>query len=528
MRLSETRIWFIIAALLLLPALLINLGLQVINDDEAIRSIVAIEMELSGDYIVPTWNGVEYRSKPPVYNWVLVLTYKLLGGFSEWNARIPNIFFLLFFGYVIFAYSKKHFSKEYSLLNGLLFITCGRILFWDSMLSYIDILYSLVTFSSFMIIYHQYEKKRYGSMFIWSYVLAAIGFLLKGFPSILFQGITLVVYLIYKKDWKRLFTIQHLAGILSFAIIVGSYYLSYIQRADLTKTMDSLLYQATLRTALEDRYAFGQTFTHLVTYPFENIYHFLPWSIMVIYLFQKGILAKIKSVPFIAFCALIFMANILVYWFSIEVYPRYILMLIPLVFSIFLYLHKIHYDANSIYYKIYFRIHQLLFGVLFLTPIIALHQTMHVDIPYRYVKLSLGLIALSFIFYYFNKYRAIRLITFICAILVARILFNWFFIPERYQGDQGVQCRAQAIELGRTYKDVPINIYNSSNIDLTSSVYIANERGKITPRSSDIQTEGITIFDTARAELPIDVEIIDEICVREGRQTMFLIRKKSD
>lgn len=526
MSLSKSKFWFILAGLLLLPALLINLGLQVINDDEAIRTIVAIEMDFSGDYIVPTWNGVEYRSKPPVYNWVLVATYKILGGFSEWNARIPNILFLLGFGFVIYFFSKKHFSREYSVLNALLFITCGRILFWDSMLSYIDILYSLVTFSSFMLIFHLYEKKKFWQLFLWSYVLAGIGFLLKGFPSILFQGITIVVYFVYKKNWKKLFSLEHLVGILAFVLLVGSYYLSYIQRADLSKTMDSLLYQATLRTAMEDRYNVYQLISHIFTYPLENIYHFLPWSIMVIYLFQRGIIGQIKKEPFILFCALIFISNILVYWFSIEVYPRYILMLMPLVFSIFLYFHKIHYDKESIYYKIYYRIHQVLFVVLFLTPIIALVNTMHVDIPLRYVKLVLGLLSLGFIFYFFTKYKHIRLITFICAILVARIFFNWFFIPERHQGDKGVECREQAIELGKKYKDLPVNIYNSSNIDLTSSVYIANERGKITPRSSVIQEEGVTIFDTARAEMPLDIEIIDKICVREGQQTLFLIRKK--
>ena len=62
--------WFYIAAIfLLLPALLINLGILTFIDDEGIRSLVALEMKLSGNYITPTLNGEFYYNKPPLYNW---------------------------------------------------------------------------------------------------------------------------------------------------------------------------------------------------------------------------------------------------------------------------------------------------------------------------------------------------------------------------------------------------------------------------------------------------------------------------
>ncbi|MFQ5448860.1 MAG: hypothetical protein ACE5FF_18195, partial [Saprospiraceae bacterium] len=40
-------------ALLLLPALLTNLGMLAFLDDEGIRALVALEMKLSGNYITP-------------------------------------------------------------------------------------------------------------------------------------------------------------------------------------------------------------------------------------------------------------------------------------------------------------------------------------------------------------------------------------------------------------------------------------------------------------------------------------------
>ncbi|MBK8555132.1 MAG: hypothetical protein IPL65_04875 [Lewinellaceae bacterium] len=45
---------------LALPAFLLNLSQMSFIGDEAIRSLVALEMDLSGDYIKPTLNGVAY------------------------------------------------------------------------------------------------------------------------------------------------------------------------------------------------------------------------------------------------------------------------------------------------------------------------------------------------------------------------------------------------------------------------------------------------------------------------------------
>lgn len=523
---SKKEFWYVIILVLILPAFLINLGMMPLNDDEAIRTLVAMEMDFSGNFIVPTLNGAEYRAKPPLYNYFLYISYAI-AGVNEWSARIPNVIFLGLFGFVIYFFSKKHFSKEYSVLNGLMFVTCGRLLFWDSMLAYIDISYSLVTFLGFMVIYHKGVKKQWYSMFMLSYMLAGLGFLMKGFPSLLFQGCTLLVFLVVHKAFKKLFTLAHLCGILIFLLIVGSYYGLYQSQADIGKTLTGLLDQSTRRTAVHEQYNYMQFFKHLITYPFENIYHFLPWTLMVVYLFSKKSLQTIKTHPFLVFCSLTFLFNILVYWFSVEVYPRYILMLIPLVFSVFLFLHKKNYDSNSIYYRFYYCFTQVIFVALILSCFIVVKETMEVEISYRYLKLTLGVAAIISIFIAYSKYKPIRLISFVAALLVIRIFFNFFFIPERYQGDQGVVCKEQAINLGLTQKDLPLNIYRGSNIDLTSSVYISNQRQKITRRTQEIlEAPGITILDTARYELTNEMEVKGSICVREGQQTLLLVSKK--
>ena len=72
---------FFLLALALLPAaLLIHLGVMVFIDDEAIRALVAQEMLWSGNYISPTMHGDIYLNKPPLFNWVLALSFTVFGG----------------------------------------------------------------------------------------------------------------------------------------------------------------------------------------------------------------------------------------------------------------------------------------------------------------------------------------------------------------------------------------------------------------------------------------------------------------
>ena len=83
------------AVLLLFPALLINLGLIAFIDDEGIRSLVALQMKFSGNYITPTLFGEYYYNKPPLYNWILLAFFEFTGIANEWTARIPTLIFLL-------------------------------------------------------------------------------------------------------------------------------------------------------------------------------------------------------------------------------------------------------------------------------------------------------------------------------------------------------------------------------------------------------------------------------------------------
>ena len=318
-----------LAIVLCLPAFLLNLDTIAFIGDEGIRSLVALEMKLSGDFMVPTLNGEAYYNKPPLYNWMIYLMSMVFGYFGEWPARLTTLLFLALFAYTVYYFVRKQFDQLTAVTMALMTLTSGRILFWDSMLGLIDICFSWVIYLNFMCLYHFGKAQRWRAMFILSWTLFSIAFLLKGLPAIVFQGISILVTLQLQGVLKRkLFSIDHWVGIGIGIIPVLAYYIPYATQVKIEHVFAILFDQSMQRTGTH--HGLWKTVTHFFTFPFEQVYHFLPWSLLSLMFFHPKFKMWIKSNEFIRFHFWMLAANLPVYWLSVQVYPRYLLMFIPL------------------------------------------------------------------------------------------------------------------------------------------------------------------------------------------------------
>ncbi|PHN05629.1 hypothetical protein CRP01_16715 [Flavilitoribacter nigricans DSM 23189 = NBRC 102662] len=504
----------LLTVLLLIPALLINLGLLAFIDDEGIRSLVALEMKLSGNYITPTLHGIYYYNKPPLYNWLLLISFELFGSFNEWSARIPTVVCLLGYGATIFYFFRKHYSDRVAFINALVFITCGRVLFWDSMLALIDTGFSWVMFGLFMVIYHEFAKERFLRLFGLAYFLTAVGFLLKGLPAIVFLGISLLVYFVYRGRFRKLFSWQHLVGMLIFGVLVGGYYLIYHQHNSLERVFTTLVSESSKRTVV--RFGWKETMVHLLSFPFEMIYHFLPWTVLAIYLIRKDVVQLIRRDSFITFNALLFLANILPYWSSPEVYPRYLLMLAPLIFSVFIYLHGIHRSENSWQYRAVNGLFLFICPVIALAALAPLFLESTAGLSWLYVRTLLPAFCLGLCAYYFFRDKPKRLLWLILFLVILRIDFDQFVLPDRNRNDFGDAVRQSAIDTGRRYADQPFYIYEHSETQPATSFYLTNARQGIIQRLyPDSLATGTYIFDP-RTYGDSLYQKVDELKVRHG------------
>ncbi|AEI50997.1 ArnT family glycosyltransferase [Runella slithyformis] len=458
--------YHLLAVLLAVPALFSHLGYIPLDmsTDEARRALVALEMDLTGNYLTPTLNGNFYFNKPPLYNWLILGSYRLWGDYSAWSLRFPMAVSVVGYSLTIFWCLRRYVSYQTAAVVALLQLVNGRVLFYETLFGLIDSTYSWVTFSGFMAVYAFDRKKNYWALFLLSYLLTTLGFMMKGLPSLVFQGVTLGVWLGYQRKWRVLWHPAHFAGIALFVGLVGTYYtLSAAQFGfPLGKAVEILWSESAKRTGL----AFGwqATMEHLATFPFEFIFHFLPFTLLAVFLIRPRPSDLWRGDPFLTFCGLIFVANVAVYWVSPQVYARYTLMLLPLFFTP---LVQAYYSpAEGSRPRRW--VEWVYGGAMGLTSAaiwVALWIKSTRDLPEVYGVCALTMTVLAGCTWVFWKTPARRLDIFIIFLLIARISFNFLFVPprkekrQRYREDNE---RAARLTLDAQGRPLPLYSYRQT------------------------------------------------------------------
>lgn len=474
---------YIIAVLLCLtiPAFLYNLERNGFIGDEGIRSLVALEMKLSGDFIKPTLNGEEYFNKPPLYNWLIFTISGLFGFYGEIPSRTLSLMFLSAFAISVFFISKKYTSSFVSVLMPFMVLSSGRILFWDSMFGLIDICFSLVIYLNFMALYTFGKNQKWNLFFASSYTLCAIAFMLKGLPALVFQAISVFTALFFfSAIKKRLFSYAHIFwAILSFTPVFFYYY-TYAQKVSLAKVFDVLLEQSMSRTA--SHHGLSKTVQHFFTFPFEQIYHFIPWSLFLLLIFNKKLWSVIKSNSFILFNFCMLVANIPVYWLSVEVYPRYLLMFIPLFNIIGIYSLENLFPVNAHAHR---RIRSFLWVILLVVGVLFLGLPFYPQltiIPHlTFWAIGSFVIMLLLAITVTVDHRR-YLLWFCAALLVIRIVFNGVIIPVRNTSDKSNYCREDSFRATLFKKDSPWYVYGKTDMHMVAKFYATRDLNAIIHR----------------------------------------------
>lgn len=522
--------------LLILAAFFYNLNKEPLIEDEALRGLVAMEMDYSGDLITPTTAGDHYFRKPPLYNWIILGFFKITGSKSEFVLRLPMVLSLLGFAGTLFLYLKRRFSVRTALLAALILLTNGRILFYESLHGLIDITFSWVVFFQIVCLYEFYRQEKYKQMFLVSYALAAVGFMLKGLPVIPFQLITLVVVITMHRSPKTLINRWHFFGIGLFLVLVGSYfYAYYLQNPDQTATyLSTLLLQSSSRTIFASSLTEGGI--HIVTYPFKVIYHFLPWSVFGILFFSRKVRKTIRADRRQWFFLLAFFFNILVYWLSPEVYPRYILMLIPLglIPMADQYLNREIPFARK--FSSWFE--WIISGIF----ILAIPATMTFNFLKVFheedgllVKTLAGIALLTFLMFRYFKKEQFRVFIIGIILLAGRVGYNALITPERHQSEANkvVDASREIIdEVGEeslyTFYDPrkdKLNYHGRLKHKYEAHYYLQRYKGEMVPVKTKFENDGFYLVSRKHMKyLPVDV--FGRYKYHQDYRTRYLVKKE--
>jgi len=115
---TRTLLLVALAAASLGPSIV---GRELLPPDEPRFALVAREMFVSGDWIVPTRGGQLYLDKPPLLFWTAALAFRAAGGPSEAAARFPSLLATLLLVLVLHRQGRRWFGEPTATLGSLVF-----------------------------------------------------------------------------------------------------------------------------------------------------------------------------------------------------------------------------------------------------------------------------------------------------------------------------------------------------------------------------------------------------------------------
>lgn len=473
--------WLLAACLLSIPAFFLGLDRIAFIGDEGIRTLVALEMKYSGNFIVPTLNGEYYYNKPPLFNWMIIAISEVFGHYGEWPTRTLNLFFLGVFAVTSFGFVKKFAVHVSPVAVALLLLTSGRILFWDSMFGLIDICFSWVVFLNFMLLYRYGERGLWSRFFGFSYALCAVAFMLKGLPALVFQAISVPVALAFFGALRQQFFSRfHGIALLVALMPVAAYYTAYASWVSLPKVFAVLTDQSLQRTATH--HGWERTIVHIFTFPWEQLYHFLPWSLLGILFLHRRTMQVLRSNRFVFFNACMLAVNLPVYWFSVEVYPRYLLMFVPLFNVVALYFLEAPSGAPDSLRKwtrwTFVTITLALTAACFAMPL----YPGSTDIPRlhaTWIGASLLLAAFCIPVVHSAKYWILYVALFMLAV---RVVFNLTLQPAREKTNDGNHVRTDVQRLKQAQQGGNWYIFGDTELHQIARFYTTVAHGQIIKR----------------------------------------------
>jgi len=193
---------------------ILPLGIRpIIIPDETRYAEIPREMIASGDWIVPTLNGLKYFEKPVMGYWLNAVSVKLFGE-NAFAVRFPSAAATGISAFMIFLLVRRFSGEIFSAtLAASIFLTSfevygvGTFNVLDSILA----MFITVSMTSFFFAHHAdpSTKKKQGFLLLFG-VFCGLAFLTKGFLAFAIPVVAIVPFMIWEGRFKELFVIAWL------------------------------------------------------------------------------------------------------------------------------------------------------------------------------------------------------------------------------------------------------------------------------------------------------------------------------
>jgi 4-amino-4-deoxy-L-arabinose transferase-like glycosyltransferase len=259
-------------AAIYLPAL----GSLEIKGEEGRRILPAVTMLETGNWLVPQVGSGPYFRKPPLVNWLVAISFKVLGQRNEWTARLPSALCVLAVALAFITVARASLGGNGSLIAAMIWmVNFGMI--EKGRLIEIEALYvSLLGLAMVWWLSWWQQRRLPWLLWIGPSVFLGLGLLAKGPLHLLFFYAVVVAVLQSEGELRKLWHPAHLAGILVMLGIFVAWAIPYWQATPGANLVQTWSTQFTGRLGGDD-FKLGHWLLNLP----RGLAYFLPWTLFL-------------------------------------------------------------------------------------------------------------------------------------------------------------------------------------------------------------------------------------------------------
>jgi 4-amino-4-deoxy-L-arabinose transferase-like glycosyltransferase len=249
-----------------------------VRGEESRWATVAMEMTRAGDWVVPRQQGVPFLSRPPLGSWLIAVCSQLRGECDIWAIRLPTVIATLLTSLMVYGYARIFLSPLGAFTAGIAYATMGQVLQLGRVAE-TEAVFTLFVASS-LLVWHWGYVQEWRRVWPWvaGYALAALGALAKGPQAPIYFVAATGMFLLLQRDWRRLVSWHHLAGISIFFGIIASWQIPFFLKMDWPAVQKVWASDTAMRIWEINPLAVAK---HLVTYPMELVACTMPWSLFL-------------------------------------------------------------------------------------------------------------------------------------------------------------------------------------------------------------------------------------------------------
>ena len=193
---------------------------------------VAWEMLRSGDWLVPTLNGLPFLHKPPLFYWITAASMALFGA-NAWAARAAPLLGASLGAVALFVFARRWAGERHARMT--VFALLAQPLFYvGGQFANLDMLVAGCITATIVLLAHAALCRErglpYDAALLGAYALAALGVLAKGLIGVVLPALVVLAWLVALRRRHLLRSLLSLRAAVLFSIVAAPWFV-LMQRA---------------------------------------------------------------------------------------------------------------------------------------------------------------------------------------------------------------------------------------------------------------------------------------------------------